>query len=453
MATWEYCASLFGPYFVIFIVCIGHTSFFLISVTLSWTSPVLAKLGEAEDNPLGRPITTDESDLIGSLFFVGASVGPLLFIHIVKKFGRKKVLVLLLTIVPIAYGMLIFVKKVEYYYLSRILLGLYSGATLSVVPVYLSEIIAPDDVAFLMSFETLFGFTGILITYTLGSFIPLKYFNGSIVVFSVIVIILLSFGCPESPYYMMQVKGKDEARRVLRRLRKQYIEKELEHIEKTIENETSKSYFEIFKSKKYFKTIILATIPLLLQQFCGITLIVTYSQLIFQETKLPLAPHICSIIVVGLLEVTCFLAPTLLKSKRLSLKNIMTLSLAGTAICNLVISIYFFYGKNLPALNWVPLVSLILFVVFFNCGMDPIAWTILGQTYPRNISFVGTALSTSVYFISIFPILYSFYKVDMTYLFLGSFFSCTFGVIYVRFIFEGSEKKVVEDIHLQKALI
>ncbi|XP_045477755.1 facilitated trehalose transporter Tret1-like [Harmonia axyridis] len=452
MAPWEYCANLFGTYFVVFIVSIGHTSFFLISFTMSWPSPVLAKLGQTKDNPLGRPISQNESDLIGSLLFVGASVGPLLFIHIVKIFGRKKSLIVLLAIVPISYGLLIVGKVVEIYYICRLLLGLYIGGTLSVFPVYITEIIASDDAAFFMSFGGLFGFSGILVAYAIGPFIPLEYFNGCIAVFAVIILFLLAFGCPESPYHIMQVKGKDEARKVLKTLRKQCIEKELEQIENTIENETSKSCLDIFK-KKYFKTFVLATTPLLAQQFCGITLIITYSQLIFLETNLAIPSHICSIIVAGLLELTCFLAPTLLKSKRFSLRSLMILSLSGMGFSNLAISLYFFYGKNIPTLNWIPLASLIVFVIFFNCGLDPIAWTKLGQTYPKNVNFVGTALSTSLYFISIFPILYSFYKVDITYLFLSSFVCCSLGIVYTKFVFAEVAKKNPEDVHLQRALI
>ncbi|XP_044759701.1 facilitated trehalose transporter Tret1-like isoform X2 [Coccinella septempunctata] len=395
-----------------------------------------------EDNPLGRPLTPEESDLIGSIYFIGASIGPLLCIFSVERFGRKKMLALLSAITPISYIILTFAENVELYYLARVLLGLYAGAALSIEPVYVSEIAGPQEREFLMSCVSVFNFGGILASYAVGPFIPLFYFNSLIAVFSLTFVILLALGCPESPYYVMQTKGKDETRVLLKKLRRGDVEGELQAIEKTVGNQSRSSYFEIFKSTKNFKPFVLATIPLVLQQYCGITLIVTYSQLIFLQTEISIPSHICSIIVVCLQISTSFLTPTLLKSQKFTQKSLLYLCFTGLGLCNLVLGFFFLYGKDVASLNFLPLVGLIVFVVFYNCGIDPIPWITLGQVYPMNINTVGTALSTSIFFISIFPVLYMFYKVDLSYLFLSSAFSCLLGLLYAKFIFtENFHKK------------
>lgn len=420
----------------------AHSAFFTICLSAGWTSPVLAKLAEIEDNPLGRPLTAEESDLIGSIFFVGASIGPLLCIFSVEMFGRKKMLTMLSAITPISYLILTFAENVELYYIARVLLGVYAGASLSIEPVYVSEIVKPEEREFLMSCVSIFNFGGILAAYALGPFIPLTYFNLLTAVFSFSFVILLGLGCPESPYYVMLREGKEETRVLLKKLRKGDVEIELQEIEKTVKNQTRNSYFDIFKSTKNLKPFILATVPLVLQQYCGITLIVTYSQLIFLQTDISIPSHICSIIVVCLQISTSFLTPTLLKSQKLTQKSLLFLSFTGLGLCNSVLGCFFLYGKEIEELNWLPLIALIGFVTFYNCGIDPIPWITLGQVYPMNINSVGTALSSSIFFISIFPVLYLFYKVDLSYLFLSSAFSCFLGILYTKFVFtEQFEKK------------
>lgn len=274
MKSWNYFSKFFGQYYSLFIAFVAHSVFFTICVSAAWTSPVLAKLSETENNPLGRPLDPEESDLIGSLFYVGASIGPVLCIFTVETFGRKKMLAVLSAITPISFAVVAFAENVELYYFIRIALGLYSGAALSIEPVYVSEIAGPEEREFLMSCISMFNFGGILAAYAIGPFIPLFYFNNLIAVFCLVLVILLACGCPESPYYVMQTKGKEETRVLLKELRTGDIENELEDIEKTVKNLNKYSYFEIFKSTKHFKPFFLATMPLVLQQYCGITLIV-----------------------------------------------------------------------------------------------------------------------------------------------------------------------------------
>ncbi|KAL3274505.1 hypothetical protein HHI36_015888 [Cryptolaemus montrouzieri] len=448
MESWEIAADFFGPQYTMFIVFVVNSFFFMGCMTAAWTSPVLAKLNGTEDNPLGRPISPEESDLIGSLFYVGAAIGPLLFISSVEKLGRKKALILLSFIVPIAYATLAFANKVEIYYICRVALGFYVGAAFSIQPVYVSEIIAADERGYLMSFVSFFSISGLLAAYILGSFLPLFYFNSFIAIFSLIIIVLLAFCCPESPYYVMQFEGKNRAREVLKKLRtKNDVEKELEEIEETVEEEARKSYLELFSTKENFKAFVMATTPLLLQQFSGITVIITYSQLIFIETDVSIPSHQCSIIVAGLQLITTFLTPTLLKCKKFSRKSLLIFTLLGVGFCNFSISFYFFFARNIGYLNWLPLGGLIGFVIFYNCGLDPIPWMLIGEIYPMNIKAVGSAFSASVFSLAVFPLLYSFHKVPMCYMFLGSACCCFLGTLYVKIFVTETEGKSLREIH------
>ncbi|XP_044759696.1 facilitated trehalose transporter Tret1-like [Coccinella septempunctata] len=451
MAIWEKFARSFGSYYSIFITCLVHQVYFNICLSAAWPSPVLTKLSGMEDNPLGRLITAEESDLIGSLFYIGASIGPLLIIVIVEKLGRKDVLIGLSLIIPLSYIILTFTENVHMYYFCRTLLGFYSGAALSIQPVYLTEILAPSEREFLMSLVTIFNFLGILYAYAIGPFIPIFWFNLSIVVLSILVFILQLVGCPESPYHIMKTKGLDSTRTVLKTLRnKTDVEIELQEIQTIVTTEVKKSYSEIFKSKDNWKALLIGTAPLVIQQCSGMPVLVTYSQLIFNKTNLSISSEICSIIVVILQLSTTFLTPTFMKCNTFTRKALLIMCLTFLALSNLVLALYFFYGMGTPWLNWVPLVGLIAYVVSYNCGIDPIPWMIIGEIYPMSISAAGSAISSSLFFGSIFPVLYSFKKVDIGYLFLISFTDCIIGILFFAFVYVKVKKSYRQSQNLLK---
>lgn len=419
----------------------AHTFALAVTVSMSWTSPVLPKLSEKKDNPLDVPITSEDGDLIGSLLYIGAAIGPILFIPAAEYFGRKKVLLFLSFIPPLAYGTYLFARVVEFYFVFRILQGIFMGGSFSLVPVYLSEILSDADREFYMSFMSLFGFSGLMIVYAIGPFLPLVYFNSFLLVFSSVVVVLFGFGCPETPFYVMKTEGKEATKELLMILRKDFNNKEADEIECTVNNEVKDSFLELFRSIRNLKIFIIATIPLILQTFSGISTVVTYSELIFEKTNVSIDPAICSLIVACFQVSTSFLTPILLRSGKFSLKILLLICVIGLAFCNFVLSSYFFFFKDTPSMKWLPLLALILFVPFYNSGIDPIPWMFMGQAYPKNISSVGSALSTSIYFLSNFPSLFLFSKIPIGYLFLSSACFCCFGILYVFFIF--SEPKNV----------
>lgn len=443
MAIWEKFAKYFGPRYSLFVACLVHEVYFNICLNAAWPSPVLAKLNrlDPEDNPLGRRVTDEESDLIGSLFFVGAAIGPLVIIVLVEKFGRKNVLDGLSLMIPIAYVVLTFTNDIDMYFICRTVLGFYSGAALSIQPVYLTEILPKEEKDFLMSLETVFNFMGILYAYAIAPAIPLFYFNLSVVIFAIFIFVLQAVACPSSPFDVMKSRGVEETRAVLQTLRnKEDVNAELEEIRNIVITDSKKSYFDIFKSKDSWKALMVGTVPLIIQQWCGIPLLITYSQLIFNKTNISISSDMCSIIVVVFQVSTTFLTPVLLKCKTFTRKGLVILCLTLLGLCNLVLALYFFYGLTIPALNWLPMVALIAFVISYNCGIDSIPWIIMGEIYPTKISAVGSAISTSLFFGSIFPLLYSFRKVNIGYLFLTSFTDCVVGILFFAFVYVNLKK-------------
>lgn len=415
---------------------------FLTCLSIAWPSPVIPKLFVAEENPLGRPITPAEGDMLASIFFIGAAVGPILFFGVVEKIGRRKVMIAISFIPPICYGTMVYADNLILFNICRVLLGLWNGTMFSIEPAYVSEVLSDKERSFLMSIISTFGFSGVFTAFAVGPFISISLFNGLITLVSFIIALLMTMGFPESPYYLMKTEGDVATRKLLNKLRNEEIESELTEISKTVANETRSSYFEIFGEISNLKALTLATFPLLLQSYSGIALILNYSQLIFMETNVAISPEWCSIIVIGLTLSTTFFTP-LFMNKNISIYTLLILCLSGIVTCDFIMGMYFMFGKSYTNINWVPLVILICFVLIYNCGLDPIPWMIMGNTYPLNISSEGTALSTSIFQLSVFPSLFFFHKIELAHLFLFSSAFSLLGIIYIKFF-------VLPDIEKEK---
>ncbi|XP_045477758.1 facilitated trehalose transporter Tret1-like [Harmonia axyridis] len=448
MAYWEKFANYFGPNYTLFIVVIAHCNIYLSFISYSWISPVLSKLNATEDNPLGNPITKEDADSIAALFYIGAAIGPILVFGIVDKIGRRNILIAVSYIPPIVYGVLMFANTITLYQICRFVLGLSTGVIFSVEPVFVSEMVSKKERPFLMAIITAFSFFGIFSSVSIGPFIPLDMFNGYIAFDCLAIALLMTFGFPESPYFLMKTEGEQAARELLSTLRPESVEEELSEISKIITRESKGSRFGIFGSLKNFKAFILCTFPFLLQSYSGMILILTHCDLIFMETTKAIPSMWSIIIVVSITLLTSFITPVLI-TKKVPVFTLFVYCLCGVATCDLIMALYFLFGRNIEFLSWLPLVVLVCFAVIYNFGLDPIPWMLLGQSYPLKLRAFGTAISTSIFQLSLLSSLYFYHWIAVGYLFLFSSIFSLIGVIYFKFIFVPDTEKTEEETEMR----
>lgn len=419
-------------------------SIFLTGLCFAWSSPILVKLAETKDNPLGDPITPDESDLIGSLFYIGCCIGPIFIIWILVKFGRKTSLIISIVPFILAHVCFAFSKNIEVYYICRIISGIAVGSIVSAVPVYTSEILPPKIRGCLMSLCNTFIQAGSLLSYVSGPYLSVCYFNIMIVIVSLVFLILFVIFCPESPYYTLVANGKEETGKLLRHLRVENINYELNEIEAALSEQRNDSFLAIFKTKSNVKAFLLATILLVIQQFTGTNIIMGYSQLIFLETNVIFSSDKCAIIVGCFQLFSSFLTP--LYSEKYPRKSLLGFSLSGLIICNFTMSIYFFVLKDMNIMNWLPLLALAVFVLFDNCGDGALPWVLLGELYPSHIKCTGSSLSTSIFYLVQFCLTFIFHKVELKFMFLG--FGCLtiLALIFIYYFVPETKGKTLREI-------
>ncbi|XP_045477759.1 facilitated trehalose transporter Tret1-like [Harmonia axyridis] len=444
MATWMFFADLLGSKYAFFVAIIGDCLGVFTGMSLAWSSSVLVKLKEAKDNPLGEPITAEQHDLIGSVFAIGGAVGPIVLIYSLEYFGRKMTMLILAMLFPISHFILAFSTHIHLYYVCRILCGAAVGGSFSIVAVYISEIVSTKMRGTYMSLATSFILTGCLISYSVGPFVSIRTFNLIIAISSLLYIPLFIFLCPETLYYTMQKHGSGETVKLLQKLRNtDLVEEELGEIENAVGKEEKASLLDVLKDKAALKAFFICTVLLTFQQFSGINVIMTYTQNIFEDAKVSVSPEICTIIVSSFQTATCLITP--IASKKFNRKVMLAFAFTGVGLSNVLLGLYFsvdFVHK----FNWVPLLSIVSFVIFHNCGVGALPWTTLGELYPQKIKSVGTAVTNTIYWLFQFLLTYYFNKIDEGLAFILFGVMCWACVIFVKVFLIETRGRTLQEI-------
>ncbi|XP_044759697.1 facilitated trehalose transporter Tret1-like [Coccinella septempunctata] len=444
MKTWMYFADLFGSKYAFCAAIVGDILCLFTGMSIAWSSPVLVKLNGTDDNPLGNPITGEENDWIGSVFSIGGAIGPIIFIYTLELLGRKATMLILAVIFPVFHFILAFSTNIYLYYACRIAIGAAVGGSFSIVAVYVSEIVSAKMRGTYLSLGTSFILSGCLISYSVGPNVSIRTFNLIIAVSSLAYIPFFVLICPESLYYTMQKYGPEKTMTLLQRLRNSSdVNVELEEIEITVGNEERGSLLDVFRNKAASKAFFICTVLLILQQFCGVNVIMTYTENIFKDAKVSMAPDVCTIVVSAIQTATCLITP--IASRRFNRKLLLTFSFVGVSLSNILLGLYFAVDA-IGGVHWLPLAALVSFFVFYNCGVGPLPWATLGELYPQNVKSVGTATSNTIYWLFQFLLTYYFNKVDegLAFLIFGGL--CLVAAVFVQFFLIETRGKTLQEI-------
>lgn len=373
---------------------------------ITWPSPILEKLeSSGESNPLDNPITSTQSSWIGSVHLLAATIGSFPFGYLLEKIGRKRTL--LLTAIPfiVSYIMAAFSNVVGLLLTVRILAGLSVGGAFTVLPTYIAEV-SDSTVRGILGATTLSYLTfGMLLSYILGAYLSVRIFNLLELIIPILMIILFYF-VSETPYYLIEQRNQNEARKVLRYLREDTdVEIELKQIELTVEEytQTRGTFCDIFKSRKTTKAFIIALVLVISAQVCGIDVVLSLTQDIF-ESAVTSGDQAIPPIIIGLVQfLTSFITPTVVE--RLGRKILLLISVAGVVLSETCLGLYFYLQENehnVDSISWMPLTTLILFIISYTVGLGPIPWTIMGEILPGNIRGVASSTITACAYMTSF---------------------------------------------------
>ena len=361
----------------------------------SWTSPALPFLRSNESQ---ISMNNVEGSAIATLPEVGAFFGNTILLLLSSFIGRKYWLLMLATPYTISWLMIILAKNVFTLYASRLISGLTSDMCFCLSTMYLGEIADKNIRGILLTGLKIFIDLGHVYVKTAGAFLSYKMMN--IMMFIIPLIFLTTFSImPESPYYLLQKNRREEALKALMKLKgvkkPELVSTELERMHKFVkESQENKKWMfrELFCIKANRKSLWVVLIAWMTKFLSGVVSINTFTQDIFKQTEIPLAPEICAIII-AIVSVKMSIISTFMierAGRRISLLISGLFCALGLVIVGLFFFLKTYLMLDVKSYSWLPFFGLIVYQVAFALGLAYIPIVLMGEMFALNVKMPAT---------------------------------------------------------------
>lgn len=141
------------------------------------------------------------------------------------------------------------------------------------------------------------------------------------------------------------------------------------------------------------------------QQFSGINAVIFYMNQIFASTGSKIDSDVSSIIV-GIVQVLMTFASAILV-ERAGRKVLLLQSSTIMCLCLGGLGGYFYlkdHGNDVSNIGFIPLISLVLFIVTFSLGYGPIPWMMMGELLAAEVRSIATSLTVLFNWTAVFII-------------------------------------------------
>lgn len=217
--------------------------------------------------------------------------------------------------------------------------------------------------------------------------------------------LVMLFGIPRSPRWLVARNHIDEARDVLRLTGVENYEQELNEIVENIQHEHSQAKEPLF-CKKYQFPIFLAIAVGMFNQLSGINAMLYYLNDIFEIAGFSKQSGDQQAVIIGTINlVFCLLAMSLID--KLGRRTLLLIGAIGTAVCMGGVAAVFFMQQNMGLLVWL----LVGFIGFFSFSQGAVIWVYISEIFPTPVRAKGQSLGSFTHWIMnaliswIFPIM------------------------------------------------
>lgn len=199
--------------------------------------------------------------------------------------------------------------------------------------------------------------------------------------------LLMLFGIPRSPRWLVKKRRNDEARDVLRQIGEENYEQELQDIVESIDAEHITD--EAFFSRRYRLPIFLAVTIGLFNQLAGINAILYYLNDIFARAGFSKVSSDLQAVAIGATNlVFTMIAMSLID--RVGRKMLLLIGSVGTASCLAGVAWIFLTHHHEELLVWL----LIGYIAFFAFSQGAVIWVYIGEVFPNRVRAKGQSLGS-----------------------------------------------------------
>lgn len=425
----------------------------VVGFSSGYTSPALPSMKDR--NYTSFEVTEDSGSWVGGVMPLAGLIGGVLGGPLIELLGRK--MTILATSIPFIISWLLIACAVNIWMViaGRAITGFVVGVASLSLPVYLGETIQPEVRGTLGLLPTAFGNIGILLCFVAGRYMnwsSLAFLGGTLPVPFLILMVLI----PETPRWYIS-KGKQEpARKALQWLRGKAadVEPELKGIVKShtdSEKRGSNAGIAQLFTRCNLKPLSISLGLMFFQQFSGINAVIFYAEKIFIDAGSTIEESICVIIIGVVNFVATFIATILID--RLGRKILLYISSIGMIITLGALGGYFYVkdsGENVSHLGWLPLASLMGYVLCFSIGYGPIPWLMMGEILPAKIRGAAASVATGFNWTCTFIITKTFSDIIRAIGMGGCFWFfgaiCIIGFVFEIFCVPETQGKSLEEI-------
>ncbi len=337
---------------------------------------------------------------IMSMALWGTVIGSVFAGAPTEKYGRKNVLIWLgILFIASAIGSAIAQDPYTFSFF-RLIGGIAIGVSSVVAPTYISEISNKNNRGKLVGMYQFNIVFGILVAY-LSNYL-LRGVGGendwrwmlAVLLLPSLIYTAMAIGLPESPRWLLSVKGDDaSARKNLAELGVENIEETIQAINAANAEEQSQGSATLF-TKHHFKLISLAFFIAFFNQLSGINFLLYYAPRILEEAGFGKDNSLLSSISIGLMNLV-FTFVGLWLIDRIGRKTLLIIGSFGYII-SLSMVAYGFFMHSAPAFM---LVFLLLFIAAHAIGQGAVIWVFISEIFPTQVRAAGQAFGASIHWI------------------------------------------------------
>ncbi|KAM3964301.1 facilitated trehalose transporter Tret1 [Aphomia sociella] len=367
-----------------------------------------------------------------------------------QRAGRRRTLQMTAPLWLAGWLILGFAKYFQVVLLGRILSGLCVGFVLAPAQVYVSECCDPEIRGRLGSLPTLSMSFGILLSYIAGNWLEWRLLAFFSAVFTVVLFVFL-LPLPESPVWL-ETHGSDPAEAVKwLHLSKRATVIVKDEPEEKIESVTPPSLFtrKVLFSSVVLKPLIVGFALLFFQQFSGIDAVIFFTVEIFRSTGSSL-DAMTATIVIGLVQLLSNGVSTMLVD-RAGRRPLLLLSAAVMCISMGAMGAAFYFEFEKESwLGYLPIISLVVFMMGFSIGFGGLPFLLLGELFPTHYRSQLSAMASAVNLLSMFTVIKTYHVLDTILTSAGTFWMysgfCALAFVFVLLMVPETKGKSLAEI-------
>jgi SP family arabinose:H+ symporter-like MFS transporter len=267
-------------------------------------------------------------------------------------------------------------------------------------PMYIAEIAPAKWRGRLVGFFQFNVVAGILIAYLSNYLIGLAGFGDAEWRWKIgvsgapaLLFLLMLFGIPRSPRWLVSQGRNPEAREVLTQIGEEDIDGELNHMVASVHLDRSHGAEPLFRAR-YKLPIFLAVSIGMFNQLSGINAILYYLNDIFAKAGFTKVSGDLQAVAIGATNLL-FTMIAMSIIDRVGRKTLLLIGSIGTAACLAGVASVFASGSNENLLVWL----LVGFIAFFAFSQGAVIWVYLSEVFPTRVRAKGQSLGSFTHWV------------------------------------------------------